>query len=125
MLLGQMLGAAVYAGLALTTTVPLLALLLGLLGVHVAVSYANSIFHGAVGSRERTRRMAIHESMLALGLVAGSALGGTVYQVRGLAAAYLLCLVVVLVGVLAQVRSIARGTRAARVMAAAPGQRCA
>lgn len=83
MLLGQALGILALGGLALGQSLPLLALALALYGFSMAMSYAGSLFHGASGSLHRARRMAIHESMLAAGLVTGSALGGWIYQYAG------------------------------------------
>lgn len=42
--------------------------------------YVMSIFHGASGAVNRTKRMVIHEVLLSLGLVVGSVLGGILYD---------------------------------------------
>jgi predicted MFS family arabinose efflux permease len=102
MFASQAVGAITYVGLAWAHSAAVLAALLAILGLHVAASYSASIFHGAAGSRDRIKRMAIHESVLALGLVAGSVIGGTVYQARGMAAVYCTCAAVLLAGALAQ-----------------------
>jgi predicted MFS family arabinose efflux permease len=77
-------------------------LLIGLMGAAVAGAYTMSVFHGAAGSTDRTRRMAIHEALLTVGSVAGSAIGGALYQHRGSDAALLFCLAVVLTSLVIQ-----------------------
>ncbi len=79
MIAGQLLGAASFAILAWVRSPGLIALSLALIGLSNAVSYSASIFHGAAGSTNRARRMAIHESVLSLGIVSGAVLGGAVY----------------------------------------------
>jgi len=66
------------------------------LGITLAMSYAASLFHGASGSEHRQRRMAAHESVISVGLVAGSGLGGMIYQANGRAALFITCALVVL-----------------------------
>ena len=68
-------------------SVLLIGLLLLLVGVLSAQSYANSLFHGISGSRNRAARMAIHESLLSAGLICGGACGGILYQHSGYATA--------------------------------------
>ena len=58
------------------------------LGALTGFSYSQSIFHGVSGSTDRATRMAIHESVLATGVLIGSAAGGILYQIRGPAFAY-------------------------------------
>jgi predicted MFS family arabinose efflux permease len=57
-----------------------LAILLAALGLLFSLGYNSSIFHGTAGTRQATRRMGIHEAVLTAGLVAGSSIGGTVYE---------------------------------------------
>ena len=45
-----------------------------------ATPYDLSIFHGAEGAMNRHRRMVIHEVLLTIGTIAGSLVGGFVYQ---------------------------------------------
>lgn len=49
-------------------------------GVVFALSYDLSIFHGAEGAVDRHKRMVIHEVLLTAGTIAGSLVGGYVYQ---------------------------------------------
>lgn len=51
-----------------------------LFGILFAMSYSYSIFHGASGSINRSKRMLIHEVLLTIGTVVGSIAGGTIYQ---------------------------------------------
>lgn len=51
-----------------------------LFGMLFAAAYSFSIFHGASGSINRSRRMLIHEILLTIGTVVGSIMGGTIYQ---------------------------------------------
>ena len=61
-------------------SIPGFALLFALYGAVFALSYDLSIFHGAEGARDRHRRMVIHEVLLTIGTIAGSLVGGFVYQ---------------------------------------------
>ncbi|MEA5032217.1 MAG: MFS transporter [Sphaerochaeta sp.] len=51
-----------------------------LFGMLFAAVYSFSIFHGASGSINRSKRMLIHEILLTIGTVVGSIMGGTIYQ---------------------------------------------
>ena len=61
-------------------SIPGFALLFALYGAVFALSYDLSIFHGAEGAMDRHRRMVIHEVLLTIGTIAGSLVGGVVYQ---------------------------------------------
>lgn len=76
-------------------------------GLFAAHGYANSLFHGVAGSRSRPRRMAVHESLLSVGMVLGSALGGMIYEHTSyrslfLSCAWLLGITALIVSVLVQ-----------------------
>ncbi len=58
----------------------LFALFFLIFGVIFALLYEMSIFHGASGSANRSRAMIIHEVLLNIGSVIGSAAGGIVYE---------------------------------------------
>ena len=79
-----------------------LALFISLVGSLRAISYSSSFFHGVSGSINRTGRMAIHETLLAAGLICGSSLGGLIYQHYSMATVYSFCAAVVLFGALIQ-----------------------
>ncbi|MDK1032514.1 MAG: MFS transporter [Planctomycetia bacterium] len=96
MLFGQAIGVAALVGLALAHSTYAIGALLAAVGVSVALGYSNSIFHGASGSANRASRMAIHESILAAGLVVGPAVGGIVYKFFSLSAVYWVCAFVML-----------------------------
>jgi DHA1 family multidrug resistance protein-like MFS transporter/DHA1 family quinolone resistance protein-like MFS transporter len=49
-------------------------------GLFFPFVYVMSIFHGASGAINRTRRMVIHEVLLSLGVVGGSFIGGILYD---------------------------------------------
>lgn len=74
----------------------------GLLFSHM---YTNSIFHGVSGSIHRERRMAIHESFLTIGIIAGSAGGGTIYENTTIGMTFLYCALFVLTGLIIQLIS--------------------
>ncbi|MBN1837548.1 MAG: MFS transporter [Spirochaetales bacterium] len=57
-----------------------LAFSLGAIGPLIALGFSGSFFHGASGSPRRAARMALHEALLAGGLIAGSAAGAQVYE---------------------------------------------
>ena len=61
-------------------SIPGFALLFALYGAVFDLSYDLSIFHGAEGAMDRHRRMVIHEVLLTIGTIAGSLVGGFVYQ---------------------------------------------
>jgi len=102
MLLGQLLGVAAFVGLIFTTSPYAIAALLGLFGFSIALSYSESIFHGASGSGSRAARMAIHESILAAGMVAGPAIGGRIYQAYPDTRVYWLCAAILLTSAVVQ-----------------------
>lgn len=62
--------------------------LLAAIGIPYAVAYSTSAFHGCSGALNRSRRMAIHEGILTLAMVMGSAAGGALYGRFSAAAAY-------------------------------------
>lgn len=102
MLVGQLLGAAVFIGLANTGSVYTIGALLALLGISHGMSYSISIFHGVSGSLNRAQRMAIHESIIGIGTAVGPVLGGMVYESFTIVHVYRLCAIVLLAGTFAQ-----------------------
>jgi len=63
-------------------------IVLSLFGILFAGGYSSSIFHGVSGSIHREKRMAIHESVLTVGVIIGATGGGEIYQRWGMAAAF-------------------------------------
>jgi len=61
---------------------------LSVFGIIFAAQYSSSIFHGVSGSIHREKRMAIHEAVLTVGVIAGAIGGGEIYQQWGMAAAF-------------------------------------
>ncbi len=90
---------------------------LPLIGLTVSGIYTFSVFHGVAGTSDRTRRMAIHEALLTLGIVIGSLGAGRLYEIGGAQAAYLGGIAMVAVGVVVQLVAVAvrRSTRSADV----------
>jgi MFS family permease len=80
MILSQGLIIVVVAVIAAVRTFPGLSLVLALFGLLFSLSYDNSLFHGVSGSLRRSTRMAVHESLLTAGMIAGPAIGGILYQ---------------------------------------------
>ncbi|MBN2553820.1 MAG: MFS transporter, partial [Spirochaetales bacterium] len=72
--------AVVVFGISRAASLPLLILSLALIGPLIALGFSYSFFHGASGASRRATRMAIHEALLASGLIAGSGVGGQIYQ---------------------------------------------
>ncbi len=64
------------------------ATVLSIFGILFAAQYSSSIFHGVSGSIYREKRMAIHESVLTVGVILGAIGGGEIYQHWGMAAAF-------------------------------------
>ena len=93
MVLAQILAATAFAALSVTDSLPAMAMLMVLLGATLSMGYSGSIFHGVSGSASRAGRMAVHESLLAFGIVTGSALGGMLYDATTLGTVYLTCAV--------------------------------
>lgn len=86
------------------------------IGLLAAFSYAASVFHGVSGSRERGKRMAIHEALLTGGLVVGSAFGGLLYDYFDIRRVYLVFIGVLMFGSLAaSAFYVAKKKAAARV----------
>jgi DHA1 family multidrug resistance protein-like MFS transporter/DHA1 family quinolone resistance protein-like MFS transporter len=70
-----------------------------LFGILFAMSYSYSIFHGASGSINRSRRMLIHEVLLTIGTVLGSVVGGTLYEYLNFSTVLAACAILVLLPV--------------------------
>ncbi len=102
MVAGQIVLACVVFTMSLFTAPIVFALQIAMVGGLRALSFNNSLFHGVSGSINRTGRMAVHEALLAGGLICGSALGGFIYQHLSIAAAYYFCAGCVLFGALVQ-----------------------
>ena len=81
----------------------LLGFILAVMGLLMALSYSNSIFHGVSGSTNRARRMAVHEILLSAGYIIGSCIGGVLYQRYSMSTVYWVCSAVVLAGVIIQI----------------------
>jgi MFS family permease len=80
-----------------------LAFTLGAIGPLISLGFSGSFFHGASGSNRRAARMAIHEALLAGGLIAGSAAGAEVYQRFSMTTLSLGCAGVLAAAILVQV----------------------
>ncbi len=102
MTLGQVCLAFIIFFMNFTSSPLILAALIAMIGALRAHSYNSSVFHGVSGSIARTKRMAVHESLLAAGLIFGSSLGGLIYQKYSMTAVYYFCAAVVMSGVLLQ-----------------------
>jgi predicted MFS family arabinose efflux permease len=68
-----------------------LAFSLGAIGPLISLGFSGSFFHGASGSNRRAARMALHEALLAGGLIVGSAAGAQVYERFSMSALSLCC----------------------------------
>ena len=102
MLLGQILAAGCFALLCFCHNVVSIGVFFALLGTFAAFSYSVSVFHGVSGSVNRAKRMAIHESTLAFGIISGSAASGMLYEISSMAHVYMLCAAVILTGAIVQ-----------------------
>ncbi|MBT3271894.1 MAG: MFS transporter [Spirochaetales bacterium] len=72
------------------------------IGFLAAFTYSSSVFHGVSGTKERAKRMAIHEALLVAGLILGSSAGGFIYQRYSMSAVYYSALVLTLSAFAAQ-----------------------
>ena len=102
MVLGQVGLAIIVLAMNFTRSPLLLALLIALLGSFRALNYNNSLFHGLSGSVNRSGRMAIHEALLAGGLIFGSVFAGELYQRYSMTVVYIFCTNVMLSGAVVQ-----------------------
>ncbi len=97
MVVSLLLTSMALLGLALSREVVPVAASMALLGVVASVSYNASIFHGSSGAPDRSKRMAIHEALLSVGLLSGSLAGGWLYERSDMLTAYLAAAVLVAV----------------------------
>ena len=102
MLSGQVCLAVLLILMVYTRTPVLLGLILAVMGLLIALSYSNSLFHGVSGSTNRVRRMAVHEALLSAGSIIGSCAGGVLYQRYSMSAVYWVCFAIVLAGAIIQ-----------------------
>lgn len=102
MIIGQIFLACLVVLMNFTSSPLVLAFLIAFIGALRALSYNSSIFHGVSGSINRTGRVAIHESLLAVGLIFGSSLGGLIYQKYSMTVVYFFCGAIVFFGVVMQ-----------------------
>lgn len=68
-----------------------------LYGLLFACAYSMSIFHGASGTLQLSKRMMIHEVLLTLGSVIGAIFGGGIYQKYGFSNLLLIASIVVVI----------------------------
>jgi predicted MFS family arabinose efflux permease len=111
MLAGQFVCAGAFVALGFVASPAWIGALFSVFGVTLAITYSVSIFHGASGSANRAARAAIHESVLAGGLVAGSSIGGMVYSPGHASRVFWLCAAVVLAGLVVQAIMVLRSWR--------------
>ncbi len=102
MIIAQIMAVVCFVSLYFCSNIFAIGTVFGLLGVFAAFSYATSVFHGVTGSANRVKRMSIHESTLAGGLLGGSVVAGMLYNASSMAHVYLLCAVVLLAGIVIQ-----------------------
>ncbi len=100
---GLALLAVLVFGISRAASLPLLALSLALIGPLISLGFSYSFFHGASGASRRATRMAIHEALLASGLIAGSAAGGQVYQHYSMNAVSVFCAALIALAIVMQV----------------------
>jgi len=72
-------------------------------GMMLATTYANSLFHGTSGSKNRTSRAAINEALLALGQACGAFFGGIIYDTYSMAGVYNFLIFCLLCGATVQI----------------------
>ena len=103
MVLGQLLLVFLLISLVYVHSPLWIGLVLGCMGLLIALSYSYSLFHGVSGSINRAKRMAVHESLLSAGFISGSSIGGILYQQYSIGAVYWFCSALVMMGVITQV----------------------
>jgi predicted MFS family arabinose efflux permease len=95
-------------GISRAQSLPLVALSLALIGPLISLGFSYSFFHGASGASRRATRMAIHEALLASGLIAGSAAGGHIYQHYSMTAVSVFCAALAGVAIVLQIVLVRR-----------------
>ena len=105
---GLALLAVLVFGISRAASLPLLVLSLALIGPLVSLGFSYSFFHGASGASRRATRMAIHEALLASGLIAGSTVGGQFYQHYSMTAVSVFCAALIGVAMVTQVLLVRR-----------------
>jgi predicted MFS family arabinose efflux permease len=108
MTMGLVLLAVLVFGISRAASLPVVALSLALIGPLVSLGFSYSFFHGASGASRRATRMAIHEALLASGLIAGSAAGSQIYQLYSMTAVSAFCAVLIGAAIVAQMFLIRR-----------------
>ncbi len=91
MIAGLVLVAACALALPWARSVIALAAVIVFFGPLHALAFSYSFFHGLTGSTQRSRRMALHEALLAGGIITGSIVGGVVYHRYSIYAVSLFC----------------------------------
>jgi len=103
MLAGQFVQACAVAFLIFARSPLWVAVFIAFIGFAMSFSYFNSLFHAVSGSVDRSARMAVHEAVLSAGMIAGSSVGGTVYEHFSMTAVFVICTTLILAGIAAQV----------------------
>lgn len=76
--------------------------LIGIIGILMALSYSNSAFHAATGTNRKAARMATNESIISIGIISGSAAGGILYERASMDIVFRSVALMVLFGVIVQ-----------------------
>ncbi len=108
---GLALLAVLVFGISRAPSLPVLALSLALIGPLISLGFSYSFFHGASGASRRATRMAIHEALLASGLITGSAVGGQLYQNCSMTAVSVFCAALIAAAIAIQVLLVRRWRR--------------
>jgi len=112
--LSQIYLALVLAAMLFARSVTFFAVLFPLLGLGSAMNYANGLFYGIAGARQRAARMAIHESTLNGGYIFGASATGLLYQRFSMPAVVMFCLATSIGALLTQGLLLARLRRGVR-----------
>ena len=83
-------------------SIPGFYIILMLFGFFFAMAYSNGIFHGSAGAVDRGRRMGLFESILTLGTMVGSIVGGYLFQYFSIYQAFILCAGIISAGLVVQ-----------------------
>jgi predicted MFS family arabinose efflux permease len=108
MIVGLILLAILALWMPRTRSLPMLVVSLAMIGPLISLGFCYSFFHGASGAPKRAARMAIHEALLASGLISGSAAGAQIYQHYSMAAVSIFCAGLLAVAILIQLLLIYR-----------------
>lgn len=107
----QLLMGAGFIIIYLTSSLPFFYLSFFILGISIGVAYFFSLFHSLEGEEGKGQRSGIHESIVGAGGLLGPLTGGIVAQHFNIRTPFLLCTLVLFIGILFEIMYYLHGRR--------------